>query len=113
MSSGEHFNVIIIGGGPAGIGAAIGLSKKGIKSIVVLERSDKLGGIPSLYKKKKGGVRTFIRWSRGGIPVFGEEYAKWLESQISKRNIEVRLQSQVIHIEPKEKKVILVSPDSG
>ena len=109
----EHFKVIIIGGGPAGIGAAIGLSKKGIKSIVVLERSDKLGGIPSLYKKKRGGVRTFIRWSRGGIPVFGEEYAQWLETQMSKQNIEFRLQSQVIGIEPKEKKVSLVSPDKG
>ena len=113
MKPAEHFKVIIIGGGPAGIGAAIGLAKKGIKSIVVLERSDKLGGIPSFYKKKKGGVRTFIRWSRGGIPVFGEEYAKWLESQISKRDIEVRLQSQVLDIEPKEKKVSIVSPDKG
>ena len=113
MKPGEHFEVIIIGGGPAGIGAAVGLSKKGIKSIVVLERSDKLGGIPSFYKKKKGGVRTFIRWSRGGIPVFGEDYANWLETQISKRNIDIRLHSQVLDIEPKEKRVTLVSPDKG
>ena len=113
MKKAEHFKVIIIGGGPAGIGAAVSLSKKGIKSIVVLERGDKLGGIPSLYKRKKGGVRTFIRWSRGGIPVFGEEYAKWLESQMTKQNIEFRLQSQVLDIEPKEKKVTLVSPDNG
>lgn len=109
----EHFEVIIIGGGPAGIGAAIGLSKKGIKSIVVLERSGKLGGIPSFYKKKKGGVRTFIRWSRGGIPVFGEEYAKWLETQVSNRAIDIRLHSQVLDIESKEKMVTLVSPDTG
>jgi len=108
----EHFKAIIIGGGPAGIGAAIGLSKKGIKSVVI-DRNDKLGGIPSFYKKKKGGIRTFIRWSRGGMPVFGEEYAKWLESQISKRDIDVRLQTQVIDIEPKEKRVTLVSPDKG
>jgi len=109
----EHFKVIIIGGGPAGIGAAVALSRNGTNSIVVLERSDKLGGIPSFYKKKKGGVKTFIRWSRGGIPVFGEEYAKWLESQISKRDIEVRLQSQVLAIEPKEKMVTVVSPEKG
>lgn len=113
MKTAEHYKVIIIGGGPAGVGAAVGLSKLGIKSILILERSDKLGGIPSFYKKKKGGVRTFIRWSRGGVPVFGEDYAKWLESQISKRNIEYRLQSQVIEIEPKEKSVTVVSPGEG
>ena len=113
MKAAEHFKVIIIGGGPAGIGAAVGLSKQGIESILVLERSDKLGGIPSFYKKKKGGIRTFIRWSRGGVPVFGEDYAKWLETQISKRNIEYRLESQVIEIKPKEKMVTFVSPGEG
>lgn len=113
MKTAEHFKVIIIGGGPAGIGAAVGLSKRGINSILILERNDELGGIPSFYKKKKGGIRTFIRWSRGGVPVFGEDYAKWLESQISKRNIEYRLQSQVLEIEPKEKKVTFVNPAEG
>ena len=54
-----------------------------------------------------------IRCSRGGIPVFGEDYANWLETQISKRNIDIRLHSQVLDIEPKEKRVTLVSPDKG
>ncbi|MDO8550479.1 MAG: FAD-dependent oxidoreductase, partial [Ignavibacteria bacterium] len=98
---------------PAGVGAAIALSKRGIKSIAIIERSDKIGGIPSFYKKKKGGVRTFVRWSRGGIPVFGEDYAKWLEKQLIKSKVQIELQSQVINIDAKKKILTLVSPEEG
>ena len=113
MNSTKHFRVIIIGAGPAGIGAAIALCKRGVKSVALVERSDKIGGIPSLYKKKKGGVRTFIRWSRGGISLFGEEYAHWLGVQLSRTDVQVWLQSQVIEIEAKEKRITLVNPNEG
>lgn len=113
MNSTQHFRVVIIGAGPAGIGAAIALSKRGIKSIALVERSDKIGGVPSLYKKKSGGVRTFIRWSRGGIPVFGEEYANWLDGKLAKTDLQVWLQSQVLEIEANEKKITLVNPVEG
>lgn len=113
MNTNTHFEVVIIGGGPAGVGAATALSSRGVKSIAVVERSDSIGGIPALYKAKKGGVRTFVRWSRGGIPVFGEEYAKWLGLQLAKSEAEVWLQSQVIEIEAKEKRITLVNPDHG
>ena len=113
MNSTRHFRVVIIGAGPAGIGAAIALCKRGIKSVALVERNDKIGGIPSLYKKKKGGVRTFIRWSRGGFPFFGEEYAHWLGDQLSKTDVQVWLQSQVIEIKAKEKRITLVNPSEG
>jgi len=113
MNSTKHFNVIIIGAGPAGVGAAIALSKRGIKSITIIERSDKIGGIPSFYKKKKGGVRTFVRWSRGGFPVFGEDYAQWLEKQLIKTKVRIELQSQVLNIDAKKKILTLVSPEEG
>ena len=113
MNSTKHFRVVIIGAGPAGIGAAIALSSLGIKSIALVERSDKIGGIPSLYKKKTGGVRTFIRWSRGGIPVFGEEYANSLKRKLAKTDVKIWLQSQVLEIEANEKKIIFVNPVKG
>ena len=113
MNSTKHFNILIIGAGPAGIGAAVALSKRGIKSIAIIERSDKVGGIPSFYKKKKGGVRTFIRWSRGGIPVFGEDYAQWLEKQLLKTKVQIELQTQVLNIDAKKKILTLVSPKEG
>jgi len=113
MNSTKHFNVIIIGAGPAGVGAAIALSKRGIKLIAIIERSDKIGGIPSFYKKKKGGVRTFVRWSRGGIPVFGEDYAQWLGKQLIKTKVRIELQSQVLNIDAEKKLLTLVSPEEG
>ena len=113
MNSTKHFRVVIIGAGPAGIGAAIALSSLGIKSIALVERSDKIGGIPSLYKKKTGGVRTFIRWSRGGIPVFGEEYANSLKRKLAKTDVKIWLQSQVLEIEANEKKIIFVNTVKG
>ena len=113
MKSTNHFRVVIIGAGPAGIGAAIALSKKGITSVALIERSDNIGGVPSLYKKKKGGVRTFIRWSRGGIPVFGEEYANSLKNKLAKTDVEVWLNSQVLKIEASKKEITLMNPDKG
>ena len=113
MKSTNHFRVVIIGAGPAGIGAAIALSKQGITTVALIERSDNIGGVPSLYKKKKGGVRTFIRWSRGGIPVFGEEYANFLKKKLAKTDVEVWLNSQVLKIEASKKEITLMNPDKG
>ncbi len=113
MSSDTHFQVIVIGGGPAGVGAATKLSKRGINSVAVIERSDKIGGIPALYKTKKGGVRTFVRWSRGGMPVFGDAYARWLSAHLEKTDVRVWLNSQVTEIDAKDKKIVLVNPDEG
>lgn len=109
----KHYKVIIIGAGPAGVGAAVALAKQGLDSILIIERNKKIGGIPSFYEKKKGGVRTFIRWTRGGFPVFGEEYADWLNKKLIKTGAEIRLQSNVIDIESEGKSIVYVNPKEG
>ena len=113
MRTSNHYNVIIIGAGPAGVGAAIALAKSGIKSIILIERSDQVGGVPLLYKKKSGGVRTFMRWSLGGIPVYGEQYANTLRNKLAKTDVEVWLKTQVLKIDAGDKQVTLVNPDKG
>ncbi len=113
MKKNNHYKVIIIGAGPAGVGVAVKLNKLGINSLAVIERNAEIGGIPSFYKSKKGGVRTFVRWSHGGIPVFGENYAAVLSDKLKKTTADIKLESQVIEINVKEKSITYVSPTEG
>ena len=86
MSGGQHFKVAIIGGGPAGIGVAVGLAKRGIGPVVLIERRAEVGGTPMGYRKKPGGVPTFVEWTRGRV-VFGEELAGRMAKRLAKSNL--------------------------
>ena len=110
MSDAQHFKVVIIGGGPAGIGTAVGLAKRGVGPVVLIERRAKLGGTPMGYRKKPGGVPTFVEWTRGRV-VFGEELAGRMAKRLAKTDTEIRLGTQVTKIDPVEKRLTLLGPD--
>ena len=40
-----RYNIVIIGGGPAGLGAAVEAKKNGIEDVLIIERDRELGGI--------------------------------------------------------------------
>jgi len=108
----EHVAVAIIGAGPAGIGAAVGLGKQGIKPIVIIDRQKEMGGIPALYKKKKNSLATFAAWTRGRM-LTGEEYAQKLRDKLSKYDIHLWNESQVLDIDSKGKGITFISPGKG
>ena len=110
MSDAQHFKVVIIGGGPAGIGTAVGLAKRGVGPVVLIERRAELGGTPMGYRKKPGGVPTFVEWTRGRV-VFGEELAGRMAKRLAKTDTVIRLGTQVTKIDPAEKRLTLLGPD--
>ncbi|HJO10009.1 MAG TPA: FAD-dependent oxidoreductase [Verrucomicrobiota bacterium] len=110
MSDTQSFKVAIIGGGPAGIGVAVGLAKHGIGSVVLIERRAEIGGTPMGYRKKSGGVPTFVEWTRGRV-VFGEELAGRLVKRLAHTDTAIQLSTQVTKIDPAEKRLTLFGPE--
>ena len=68
----ESRDVVIIGGGPAGLAAAVELDKRGIHDVVLLEREHELGGI------LRQCIHDGFGLSRFGESLSGPEYAQRL-----------------------------------
>lgn len=97
---------VIVGGGPAGLAAAIAAYDAGLKDIVVLEREDRLGGILNQCIHNGFGLHTFDE------ELTGPEYAQRYIDEAKKRGIECLLECTVIDISH-ERVVTAVSPELG
>lgn len=97
-------DVVIVGGGPAGLAAAVRLYDKGVKDILILERESKLGGILRQCIHDGFGLTRF------GETLSGPEYAKRFIDETLKRNIPYITDTTVINVTP-EKLVIAAHAD--
>jgi len=68
-------DVVIVGAGPSGIGAATALSRAGVKDIIVLEREAEIGGIPRHTHHASFGLLVFKR------PLAGPKYVQALRKR--------------------------------
>ena len=87
-------DAVIIGGGPAGLAAAIRLKKNGISDILVLEREKHLGGILRQCIHDGFGLTRF------GVSLSGPEYAQRFIDEVRELGIEVLTDTSVIDLSP-------------
>ena len=78
----KAYDLIIIGGGPAGLAAAVAAKDNGIDSILILERDKSLGGILQQCIHNGFGLHTFKE------ELTGPEYAARFIEQVEGRGIE-------------------------
>ena len=87
-------DLVIIGGGPAGMSAAIAAYEQGIKDILILERDDSLGGILKQCIHNGFGLHKFKE------ELTGPEYAWKYEEKVRELNIPFKLNTMVLDITP-------------
>jgi len=85
-------DLVIIGGGPAGMSAAVAAYESGIKDIIILERDENLGGILQQCIHNGFGLHKF------GEELTGPEYAWRYEQKVRELNIPVKLNTMVLDI---------------
>lgn len=97
-------DVLVIGGGPAGLSAATRLRRLGVGRVTLLERSGVAGGIPRLCHHSPFGMREFRR------VLSGTRYAERLVDEAIAAGVDVRLRHSAVRIEP-DLAVIVASPE--
>ena len=101
----EQKDVVIIGGGPAGLAAAVELHKQGIRNMIILEREAMLGGILRQCIHDGFGLGRF------GESLSGPEYAQAFIDEVNKREIPYETSATVLSL--KEDRVVTASTRSG
>ncbi|ETP72857.1 thioredoxin reductase [Lachnospiraceae bacterium JC7] len=99
-------DIVIVGGGPAGLAAAVAAKNAGCDSILILERDSELGGILNQCIHNGFGLHTFKE------ELTGPEYAGRFITQALELGIEYKLNTMVMDISP-EKVITAMNKEDG
>ena len=100
------YDLIVVGGGPAGLAAAYEAYNNGVKKILIIERDNELGGILNQCIHNGFGLHTFKE------ELTGPEYAQRFINMLEDTDVEVKLGTMVLDID-KDKNVHAINPEEG
>ena len=100
------YDIVIIGGGPAGLAAAVSAYDEGVKDILILEREERLGGILNQCIHNGFGLTRFRE------SLSGPEYSARFIDEVKARGIEVMTETTVLSL-TKDKQVTAINTTYG
>ena len=100
-------DVAVVGGGPAGLAAAISAKEEGAKNVLIIERDDALGGILQQCIHPGFGLTRFKE------ELSGPEYYTRFTDRVKELGVKTMLNSMVLSVDGENKKITVANSEYG